>query len=216
MTGQIIRLPEAEHHETRLLLPWYAADRLDAADRSRVESHLEGCALCRAELKQELRLKAEVADLPLDVDHGWAETLARLDEASPRRPGVAARITRRLGEAWRGGGAWLGWGVAATAVAALWVSVYVPRPAPPALYHALAAPPLSRPGDIVVMFRPDATETQLREALTASGARLVDGPTPADAYVLSAPLPARDRALAVLRARHAVLAAEPIDQGAAP
>ncbi|HEX3406202.1 MAG TPA: zf-HC2 domain-containing protein [Caulobacteraceae bacterium] len=215
MTGKIIRLPEAEHQATRLLLPWYATDRLDAADRARVETHLESCALCRAELKQELRLKADVADLPLDVDHGWAEMLARLNGTSPHPPGSAARLTR-LGEAWRAGGAWLGWGVAATLIAGIALTVYAPRPAQPALYHALAASPASRPGDIVVMFRPDATEAQLREALTASGARIVDGPTPADAYVLSTPLPAREAALAALRARRAVLAAEPIDQGAAP
>jgi anti-sigma factor RsiW len=214
MTGEIIHLPEAEHHETRLLLPWYATGRLDAADRARVESHLEGCALCRAELKHEFRLKAEVAALPLDVDHGWADTLARL--TPPRRQGLAGRFAGRIGPAWRGGGAWLGWGVAAALGLVLAVGVSLPRPARPALYHALAAPPVSRPGDIVVIFRPDATEAQLREALKASGARLVDGPTPADAYVLSAPLPERDRALAALRARRAVLAAEPVDQGTAP
>ena len=216
MTGKIIRLPEAEHHATRLLLPWYATDRLDDADRARVEAHLDSCALCRAELQQELKLKTDVAGLPLDVDHGWAEMLARLSDATPPRPDTATRLLRWLGETWRGGGAWLGWGVAATLVAGIAVTLYAPHPAQPALYHALAAPPASRPGDIVVMFRPDATEAQLREALTASGARLVDGPTAADAYVLSAPLPQRDHALAVLRARHAVLAAEPIDQGAAP
>jgi hypothetical protein len=214
MTGKIIRLPETEHHETWLLLPWYATDRLDAADRARVEAHLEGCAICRAELRQELRLKAEVADLPLDVEHGWTSMRARLDGDLPRQP--AASLWRRLGEAWRGGGAWLGWGVAASLVAGILLAVYAPRPAQPALYHALAAPPVNRAGDIVVLFRPDATEAQLRAALRASGARLVDGPTAADAYVLSAPLPERAQVLAALRAHHAVLDAEPVDQGAAP
>jgi len=214
MTGKIIRLPEADHHETRLLLPWYATDRLDAADRVRVESHLDVCALCRAELKDEQRLKADVADLPLDVDHGWSEMLSQLDGASPRRKAAAASLAQRIGEAWRGGGAWLGWGVAATLAVGIVVAVYAPRPAEPKLYHALSEAPPGRPGDIVAIFRPDATESQLREALRASGARLVDGPTPADAYVLSTPSSQRERALAVLRSHDVVLAAEPIDQAA--
>lgn len=216
MTGKIIRLPETEHHETRLLMPWYLTDRLDAAERARVETHLEGCARCRAELRQELRLQGDVAALPLDADHGWDALLDRLDGTSPPPRGPAAWRWTRIRAAWRSGGAWAGWGVAAALGVVIAAMATAPRPAQPALYHALAAPPVSRPGDIVVIFRPDATEAQLREALRASGARLVDGPTPADAYVLSAPLPARDKALALLRARHAVLVAEPVDQGAAP
>ncbi len=215
MTGKIIRLPEAEHHATRLLLPWYAADKLDVSDKAQVEAHLRGCALCRAELRQELRLKAEVAGLPLEVDHGWTAMLSRLEETSPRRNGPA-RLRWRIAEAWRGGGAWLGWAVAAGLGVAIAVGFYGPRPTQPALYHALAAAPASRPGDVVVLFRPDATEAQLRDALRAGGARLVDGPTPADAYVLSVPLPERARALAVLRSQRVVLDAEPVDQGAAP
>jgi hypothetical protein len=56
----------------------------------------------------------------------------------------------------------------------------------------------------------------MREALKATGARLVDGPTPADAYVLRVPAAQRDTALANLRARGEIVLAQPIDSGGAP
>jgi len=66
----------------------------------------------------------------------------------------------------------------------------------------------------VVIFRPDTTERQMREALRASNARLVDGPTQADAYVLQIPAARRELALATLRARHEIVLAQPIDGAA--
>jgi anti-sigma factor RsiW len=210
MTGKIIRLRAAEHQETQLLLPWYANGRLDAPDQARVEAHLKGCARCRAELEEELRLKSDVADLPLDVEYDRAAMLERLNEPPPRHGGLSTRPGRRVGAAW------LGWGVAAGLGVVLALGFHAPRPAPPTVYHALSAPAGSRPGDLVVLFRPDTTESQIRAALRASGARLVDGPTAADAYVLSVPLPERDRALAELRACRGVIDAEPIDQATAP
>ena len=65
--GNVIRLPGDRHREIQLLLPWYVTGRLDEADTARVETHLAGCAKCRAELKVEQRLDQEVAGLPLGV-----------------------------------------------------------------------------------------------------------------------------------------------------
>ena len=45
-------------------------------------------------------------------------------------------------------------------------------------------------------------------------ARLVDGPTQADAYVLQIPAARRELALATLRARHEIVLAQPIDGAA--
>ena len=76
--------------------------------------------------------------------------------------------------------------------------------------------PPARPGNVVVVFQPDATEAQIRTVLTATGARLVDGPPGADAYVLSVSPSQREKALATLRASHPVVAAEPVDSAGAP
>jgi hypothetical protein len=51
----------------------------------------------------------------------------------------------------------------------------------------------------------------MSQALQAAGARLIDGPTAADAYVLHIAPAERNRALAMLRARKDVMLAQPLD-----
>jgi len=87
--------------------------------------------------------------------------------------------------------------------------------AEPEAYHALGAAPASAAGNLVVVFLPETTERQMREALKASEARLVDGPTAANGYVLRVAPARRTAALATLRADKAVVVAEPLDAGGA-
>ena len=196
-----------EHRELRDLLPWYVTGQLDAAEATRVEAHLDECAECEAEIRFEERLEAEVARLPLDVEQGWARMRQRLAEDRPGRR-MANAITARA--------PWLGWGVAAAMMLSIGVimSPALRPAAAPDAYHTLGAAPAAAAGNVVVIFRPDTTERQMREALRASNARLVDGPTQADAYVLQIPAARRELALATLRARHEVVLAEPIDGAA--
>ena len=84
------------------------------------------------------------------------------------------------------------------------------RPEP---YRALGSAPAAASANVIVMFRPDATERAMRGALNASGARLVGGPTAADAYLLQVAPAARESALARLRAEGDVVMAQPIDSG---
>jgi len=197
-----------EHRELRELLPWYVTRQLEAADAARIEAHLDLCAECQAEVRFEKRLEAEVSRLPLEVEAGWARMRRRVET---EQIGGLPRWLRLPGPR-------LGWGLAAVLMLALG-ALLAPslRPASTADgYHALGAAPTAEPGNLVVIFRPDATEASMREALRASGARLVDGPTPADAYVLRVPQDRRDRALASLRARREIVLAQPVDSGAAP
>ena len=60
---------------------------------------------------------------------------------------------------------------------------------------------------------PQTSEQTFRETLNASHARLVDGPTAADAYVLRVSPGERDAALATLRRRPDITLAQPIDAG---
>ena len=187
-----------EHQDLAELLPWYVTGQLDGPERARVEAHLGGCAQCQAEVRFEQRLEAEVARLPLDVEQGWARMRRRL-EADRRKL--------------QGRTAWLGWSVAAAAILGAGV-LLLPFLAPSVgegRYHALGAAPATPAGNVVVIFRPDATEQQMRETLRAGAARLVDGPTPADAYVLHVAPAQRQAALATLRGRRDVVLAQPVD-----
>ena len=66
-----------------------------------------------------------------------------------------------------------------------------------------------------MIFRPEATEAQIRAALRASDARLVGGPTVTDAYLvqLAGPVP---QALGRLRAQPGVARVESLVSGSSP
>jgi hypothetical protein len=82
-------------------------------------------------------------------------------------------------------------------------------------YQALGSASSAPSANAVVVFRPDATEAQIRAALRTSDARLVGGPTVTDAYLLQMP---GDGAAALkrLRAQPAVLRVESLVGKAAP
>ena len=217
MMGRIIRLPSDQHWETKTLLPWYVTGRLDEHDRAIVDAHLGGCAECQSELAWERRTRTEVAAMPADVDQGWMNLRRRMTLSPP------ARARRGLHTGWFGDGLnwlsgrpWLGWVVAAQAVAIIVAAAVAPSFLKPAAYHALGAAPSGNAGNLVVIFRPDTSEQVMRQTLKAADARLVDGPTAADAYVLRTPAKARAAALQTLRAQASIVLAEPIDSQGPP
>jgi len=195
------------HDEAEELLPWYATGQLDAAERVRVEAHLSSCADCRRQLTSERRLIQEFRDLAPEVDAGWDRLRRRIE---PQRPG---RYRPRLrGRAWN-----VVRHPAITALAAAQVGFLVltgglllslSRPD----YHALGSTPASSSADVIVIFRADATEEDVRATLRAANASIVGGPTEADAYLLQIPRQQRKQGLARLRADDEVQMAEPIDE----
>ncbi|MEO8926343.1 MAG: zf-HC2 domain-containing protein [Caulobacteraceae bacterium] len=218
MMGRIVELHGDRHQEAQSLLPWYVTGQLDPSDQAQVEAHLLECPECQAELKTEHRLKSELADLPFEIEHGWTRLRGRLDERrADTAPGVltwlgAAR--RDVGRRWRAAAPGLGWALAAAQIVVfLLVGVSTLPSSQPARYRTLGAAPAPATGNVVVIFRPDTSEADLRATLKASHARLVDGPTAADAYVLHVPAGERLSALARLREKADIELAEPIDAG---
>ena len=220
MTGRIIPL-QGEHEEAQALLPWYVTGALDPADRAKVAAHLGACHECQAELRLERRLGDEVADLPFETEQGWNTLRARLDVGAPRRMrgSLRAWLGAALAQArqqWRAAPPWLGWALGAQGAVLVVVAVMAAPPVQTDRYHALGAAPPSAAGNVVVIFRPDTPEAALRATLRASRARLVDGPTAADAYMLNVPAGERQAILARLRGQADIVLAEPVDSAAAP
>ena len=98
-------------------------------------------------------------------------------------------------------------------IAILGALLAIDRAQAPALYHALAARPAAdaRAASIVIVLDPDVRERDVQRILRAAGARIVDGPTAGNGYLLQVAAERRDGALDVLRAERAVLIAEPLD-----
>jgi hypothetical protein len=208
--GNVIPLHGDPHEATQKLLPWYLTGTLDPIEQRLIEEHLGNCTECREALASEQRLRAEIAAMPLELPGEWAalrdramasaraEPTARRWPSSTTRGGIAALAASQI------------------AIIALGIGGYemIMRP-DRATYHALSTPkPGDAQGNIIVIFRPDSREQVFRVTLTAVGARLVDGPTAAGAYVLSVAPDRRDQVLSDLRARADIVLAQPLDPAA--
>jgi predicted anti-sigma-YlaC factor YlaD len=205
------------HAETRLLLPWLANGTLEGAELERVQAHLEGCPACREELALECDLRAGRQDGPgLCAGRAFARLAPRLGPQETR-----ARSTGR----WAGLAAandvrWLRVLVAAQFGALLVLGLALGlslarHEQGEASYRTLGAHAAAR-ADIVVRFNPATPERELRRVLEASGARVVDGPTAAGAWMLAAAPAGIAPALRRLRAEPAVTLAEPLAVEGAP
>jgi hypothetical protein len=218
--GNIVTLSGGEHLETQSLLPWYVSRRLDAGECTRVEAHLADCPECRADVAAERRLAAEWASLPIETETSWLRLRERMiaDDADRARPTIGSRLGAIVRHAAAGRPSWptrLGWALAAAqavALVAIGVSSRTATPAP--AYHTLGAAQAPADANMLVIFDPDTSERDFRDALTANHARIVDGPTASDAYVLHVPGDERPAILARMRARRDVELAQPIDPGA--
>jgi anti-sigma factor RsiW len=211
---QLFSVAGSDHDRVQTLLPWYVTGSLEASERTDVEAHLAACPGCQADLAFERRLASEVADMPVEAAQGWARLLPRLEAESRRR-----NLGGRIGEAWaevrRGWRERPAWAVPALAAQLGLVGVFAalaltPRQAPER-YMALSASKPVPPANVIVIFKPETPEANLRAMLRDADARLVGGPTAADAYLLQVPAETRAASLARLKASGQVALAEPVD-----
>lgn len=168
------------HMEAQQLLPWLANGTLHEPELSRMQAHLEVCADCRAELAllHTLRATGPAATPNFNVDSALARLMPQLDAPAP------------VPRTWRdrfaaNDNAWLRASMAAQffVIVALGALLARAPAAPDGDYRALAASPAARTG-MVVSFRPDTPERELRRILHASGARVVGGPTATGAWLI--------------------------------
>lgn len=214
MSGRIVKLDTLTHQAVQELLPWFVMNTLDADEMALVQEHLRTCTQCQsdADWQHKLRAAAPQSVAIPDVGHALARLRPRLEapQRQPERHALSAFLLRLS----RTSAPWMRWAVLGQAVmiVILTTILLVPPEDGIAPYRGLGTPG-SATGNIVVMFNPETTERELRQILQESGARVVDGPTVADAYVLSVPSTQKKRAIGILRSKRAVALAEPLDSG---
>jgi hypothetical protein len=175
------------HKEAWLLLPWLANGRLSNADAGWVEEHVRLCSRCADELSAQRRL-CDALELPDRVTYApgpsFRKLLDRLDDNTaatqePRSEPIPARATRGSRSAraslWRPPGlAWAASFIVMVGLTALISTAYrwsEPR------YATLTDPAeVSHPGLLHIAFARDLTIGDVEELLSASGARVVEGP----------------------------------------
>lgn len=214
MNSDFTRPGPAVHEAVQLLLPWLLAGTLDSAELAMAQLHLQSCSQCRADLAWQRRLRAATpaSGAAFDADHALAQLLPRLGPQSPPR----VRVLDRWRKAAAANSAWLKWTAAAQLAAIGVLSVMLTRPGGDAAGYRAMGSPTPEAGNAVVVFRPDTPEREIRRILQARGARVVDGPTVTDAYVLALPPSQVSDSLARMRMESAVTLAQPLADGGRP
>lgn len=218
--SQIDHISDKRHRQFEELLPWFANGTLGASERVEVERHLSECAACRSEAASEARLRDAVAKLPIasNVTRNWPHerfpnalhrpVLRKARAASSRKTAIA-RAFARLGKA--------GWIIGAQAAALVLVvsanmsGTRLMSPDTSGQYGTLSSAPVTTEGNLIVMFDPSATISDMRAALEAADVRIIGGPTATGGYILHVADQQRGAALTTLRAAGAVTLAEPIE-----
>jgi len=202
--ARILPLDSAEHRSAQDLLPWFVNGTLGAAEASSVARHLAGCERCQKDAAEQAQLRAAASATQVagDVDRDWAVLRSRI-EAFPRPPTLKPEAA--TAHPWR---RWLPLTLAVQAVFVVaLLLVVIGAPLRDERYRALGAAPAAFEANAVAVFRSDATNRQMREALHAVGATIVGGPTVTDAYLLRVGN-ATPEVLARLKAQPGVVSAE--------
>jgi hypothetical protein len=222
---------DTRHREAQDALPWLANGTLGGTELERVQAHVETCALCRADLAmlRTVHAAGPGTDLDWDPERALGRLLPQLDAPLPPQdtpavqalpaqpaPGLLQRWRMRLAA---NDGTWLRAAVAlqfcAIAVLAVLLARLSAQPDTANDYHVLGAAGANGAARLVVIFRPDTPERELRRIVRASGGRIVGGPTVTDAWLVGADGQAAP-VLARLRAEPAVTLAEPMTMDGRP
>jgi hypothetical protein len=208
MNGQVLNFDEAAHRAAEMLLPWFVNGTLTREELESVERHLRECARCQREVDSLREMQAAYAGgvTVRNAAPSFQKWQRRLDQ--PRK---VLGLVARLRGSWTQTQLWARWAVVSELLVIIMLGMLLVSGTQPAsLYQTLGAGESSphAAGSLVVVFDPRITEVELRRIVRRIGARLVDGPTGANAYVLELPVEQQTPALKMLRAERAVVLAE--------
>ena len=196
MKAEIVELETSVHQKVQKLLSFHG--RLSSAEQDLVDRHLESCAQCRQE-------------------HAWEERIRAISPeagAAPDMDAALARLMPQLAPRKRRAANWMAWAMAAQLLVIAGMGVLLWQQQEDSYRLLGAAAP--QEANLVVMFREGASERQVQSALRSQNARIVGGPTDANAWLIRAPARNIEQAAAQLREDPAVELAEPLAPGALP
>ena len=212
MSGRVLPFDPAAHKVADVLLPWFVNGTLDKDELAFVQQHLGECVRCQREVQwlRELRAACIDGEAAPGASTVFRNLRRQLDE--PRTGRGNEGSLRKL---WRRVPPWSRWAMAAElAVIVALGAVLLPATDGLAPYRTLGARSAAAPtGSLVVVFDPATPESELRRMLRKAGARVADGPTQTNAYVLKVAAERRAEAVQALRAEPAVVLAEQLDRG---
>jgi anti-sigma factor RsiW len=211
MSGRVLPFDPAAHKVADVLLPWFVNGTLDQDELAFVEQHLSECVRCQREVQwlRELRAACIDGEAAPGASTVFRNLRRQLDQ--PRAERGRGASLRKL---WKRAPPWSRWAMAAelAAIVAL-AAVLLPTTDGLAPYRTLGARSAAAPtGSLVVVFDPTTPESELRRMLRKAEARVADGPTQTNAYVLKVAAQRQVEAVQALRAEPAVVLVEQLDR----
>ena len=152
------------------VLPWYINGTLSAEERIEVKLHLEQCAQCHAEYEWLIDLQAKMQSLPMefDAEAAWEKVKQKTRESD--KAGNVVGFPRRFDR----------WMKPALAIAATLlviqagvIGMLLQRA--PGVITTLSGSAEGR-GVLQIVFKPDTTELELRQALGSVQGQIIAGP----------------------------------------
>ncbi len=209
MSGRVVPLDPAAHKVADALLPWFVNGTLDGDERAFVERHVAECARCKheAEWLRSLYAACVAGEASPGASRAFRKLRLRLEAPQGRSRSPSGPLRHRERR-------WTHWVIGAQlAVIAGLSTLWLQDADHASRYRTLGASNVaSRSGAaLVVVFDPATSEAELRRVLREAQARVVDGPTQSNAYVLDVPPAQREHAMQVLRSERAVSLVEPLD-----
>ncbi len=211
MKNKVLTIHDSVHERVQKLLPWFVVDTLHGEELALVNQHLNVCPECQADFAWQCKLKTiePVCESTPDVDRAFAKLRERIDLNRSHR-------TSWLKQVMAVNRPWMQWALAAQLVLILGlVWTIVTSDGNVAAYRALGANKATV-GNMIVVFKPDTSEHELRRILNENRARIVDGPTVTDAYLLYVNDESLNGTLHSLRANSTVVLAEALSSRGTP
>jgi len=210
MRGRVLPFDTSEHAAADQLLPFYVNETLRGEELSFVRQHLQSCEKCQREVEW-LRTVYDACAVDPALQAAVAQTLERSPQARAN-PGSEHESGTRMSKGWRAAPVWTRWLMAAqlAAVAVLATLLLADTRSVPEYRTLGTSQPTSqaRSNAVAVMFDPAIKESDLRHMLQDVGARIVDGPSSTDVYLVDIPAERTPQALQTLRAQPGVRLAE--------
>jgi anti-sigma factor RsiW len=210
MTGSVLPFDASTHTVVDALLPFYVNATLRSEELAFVEPHIQSCEKCQREVAWLHELFDACATFPMwqGNPRSASDPVEGAEDHANRGDGWRRTVT-----GWQAIPSWTRWLIAAQFSAIILLGTVFAtseRDEPSFRTLGAAGPSAQIPDAVAVMFDPAITAPQIRQIILGAGARIVDGPTPADVFVLELPAGRTEQALQALRAERAVRLAEPL------
>ncbi|MFZ6723129.1 zf-HC2 domain-containing protein [Undibacterium sp. Ji49W] len=221
-TSQPYLSDEAMHAIVQDLLPWYVVNTLQPDEKQLVQKHLQTCTTCKDDLQWQIKLQAQepAANTAPNPERALARLLPKLDTQNKPVQPAGVKEKNSLLEHLRtllpaSGTRSMGWIMAAQTAIIVGLVVHLALPTQDnSSYHVLGSGERSS-GNIVVVFKPETTVKDIQRIMSLNDARIIDGPTVTNAYLLNVPDDRLTQSVDELRSEAVIELVESLQAGGA-